>query len=210
MLRILSVLTAVALHTTAAPAPVALIPVEGEGAAYWPRWRGPSGQGHVAGTNYVGHLVQHQERPMEGSGPRPGPFLADRLEGSPLPHDRARRRLEGIDARVPAAADGALLWETDVPTSGVERAYRKNSHASATPATDGAARLRIVRHARARRVRLRRHAGVAAEARRPRATITAAPARRCSTRTASSSTRITAAAPRSGRSSPRSTRAPAT
>ena len=32
---------------------VTLIPVEGEGAKYWPRWRGPSGQGHVAGTNYV-------------------------------------------------------------------------------------------------------------------------------------------------------------
>jgi outer membrane protein assembly factor BamB len=31
MLRILSVLTAVALHAPAAPAPVALIPVEGEG-----------------------------------------------------------------------------------------------------------------------------------------------------------------------------------
>ena len=34
-------------------------------------------------------------------------------------------------------SDGALLWEKDVPTSGVERAYRKNSHASATPVTDG-------------------------------------------------------------------------
>ena len=53
MLHILSVLTALALQMTAAPAPVALIPVEGEGAAYWPRWRGPSGQGHVAGANYV-------------------------------------------------------------------------------------------------------------------------------------------------------------
>ena len=42
-------------HTvpTAAPAAVAMIPVDGEGASYWPRWRGPSGQGNVAGTNYV-------------------------------------------------------------------------------------------------------------------------------------------------------------
>ena len=34
-------------------------------------------------------------------------------------------------------ADGKLLWETRVPTTGVEHTYRKNSHASATPTTDG-------------------------------------------------------------------------
>ena len=33
--------------------PVALIPIDGEGSKYWSRWRGPSGQGAVAGTNYV-------------------------------------------------------------------------------------------------------------------------------------------------------------
>ena len=33
--------------------PVRLIPAEGEAATYWPRWRGPSGQGHVTGTNYT-------------------------------------------------------------------------------------------------------------------------------------------------------------
>ena len=32
---------------------VAMIPVEGEGAKYWPRWRGPSGQGLAAGKGYV-------------------------------------------------------------------------------------------------------------------------------------------------------------
>ena len=30
-----------------------MIEVEGEGARYWPRWRGPSGQGYVRGTDYV-------------------------------------------------------------------------------------------------------------------------------------------------------------
>jgi outer membrane protein assembly factor BamB len=34
-------------------------------------------------------------------------------------------------------SDGRLLWETVVPTTGVERTYWKNSKASATPATDG-------------------------------------------------------------------------
>ena len=36
-----------------APEDVRMITVDGEGAKYWPRWRGPSGQGHVTGTNYV-------------------------------------------------------------------------------------------------------------------------------------------------------------
>jgi outer membrane protein assembly factor BamB len=34
-------------------------------------------------------------------------------------------------------SDGRLLWETPVPHRGVERIHRKNSHASATPVTDG-------------------------------------------------------------------------
>src|SRR5919107_6378918 len=32
---------------------VAMITVEGEGAKYWPRWRGPSGQGLAIGSGYV-------------------------------------------------------------------------------------------------------------------------------------------------------------
>ena len=32
---------------------VAMIAVEGEGAKYWPRWRGPSGQGLAVGSGYV-------------------------------------------------------------------------------------------------------------------------------------------------------------
>ena len=31
---------------------IAMIAVEGEGDQYWPRWRGPSGQGLVAGDHY--------------------------------------------------------------------------------------------------------------------------------------------------------------
>ena len=34
-------------------------------------------------------------------------------------------------------ATGKLLWETHVPSTGVEHVYWKNSHASATPTTDG-------------------------------------------------------------------------
>src|SRR5687767_12020036 len=136
MLRILSVLTAVALHMTAAPAPVALIPVEGEGAAYWPRWRGPSGQGHVAGANYVD--TWSNTRNVRWRAPVPG-----RGHSSPIVWKdhlfitTARDGGSKVSMLAYRRSDGALLWEKDVPTSGVERAYRKNSHASATPVTDG-------------------------------------------------------------------------
>ena len=33
--------------------PVAMVESSGEARNYWPRWRGPSGQGLVEGTNYV-------------------------------------------------------------------------------------------------------------------------------------------------------------
>src|SRR4029453_15266260 len=52
----LAAILLVAAHVLAqAPAEfasVALIGVEGEGARYWARWRGPSGQGVVSGTGY--------------------------------------------------------------------------------------------------------------------------------------------------------------
>ena len=31
---------------------IRMVPVEGEGVDYWPRWRGPSGQGLVDGSGY--------------------------------------------------------------------------------------------------------------------------------------------------------------
>ena len=39
--------------STASTEPVRMLEAEGEAAKYWPRWRGPSGQGYVAGTNYT-------------------------------------------------------------------------------------------------------------------------------------------------------------
>ena len=136
MLQILSMLSAVALQMAAAQVPVALIPVEGEGAAYWPRWRGPSGQGHVAGTNYVDRWSSTQNVRWKAKVPGRGHsspiiwkdhiFLTTARDGGSRVSMLAYRR-----------SDGSLLWEKEIPTSGVERAYRKNSHASATPVTDG-------------------------------------------------------------------------
>jgi outer membrane protein assembly factor BamB len=119
-----------------APEPVSLVAVEGEGAQYWPRWRGPSGQGYVAGTNYADAWSDTTnvawKVPLPGRG-HSSPivwkdhiFLTTARDGGSRVSMLAYRR-----------TDGSLLWDTTVPTSGVEHVYRKNSHASATPATDG-------------------------------------------------------------------------
>ncbi len=52
---IASALLAICLALPSVPVvdEVAMIAVEGEGAKYWSRWRGPSGQGLVADSGYV-------------------------------------------------------------------------------------------------------------------------------------------------------------
>jgi outer membrane protein assembly factor BamB len=116
--------------------PVSLISVEGEGAAYWPRWRGPSGQGYVAGTNYTD--TWSSTAPVKWRTAVPGRghsspivwkdhiFLTTAQDGGTRMSLLAFRR-----------SDGTRLWETSIPSQGVEHVYQKNSHASATATTDG-------------------------------------------------------------------------
>jgi len=114
-----------------------MIEVEGEGAKYWTRWRGPSGQGIVDTGKY-----RDKWSPTEGvkwKVPVPG-----RGHSSPIvwgdhiffttEYDNGAR-LSMLAFR---RSDGKKLWETFVPTEGVEHVYPKNSRASATPVTDGA------------------------------------------------------------------------
>ena len=132
----------VAVHAQPAPAlfpaaeNVRLIPAEGEAAKYWPRWRGPSGQGHVTGTNYTDtwsakdHIKWRVQVPGLGhSSPivwRDHIFLTTATEDGATVSMLAFRR-----------SDGRQLWQTVVPSSGVEHVYWKNSRASATATTDG-------------------------------------------------------------------------
>jgi hypothetical protein len=135
--RLLVALVALALHVAPAPPePVTLIPVEGEGAKYWTRWRGPSGQGHVAGTNYVDTWSDTTNVKWKVAVPGIGHsspivwrdhiFLTTSRDGG------ARMSMLAF-----SRSKGTLLWETAVPSSGVEHIYWKNSHASATATTDG-------------------------------------------------------------------------
>jgi len=125
-----------ALFFAIPPDVVRLIGVEGEGAKYWPRWRGPSGQGQVAGVNYTDtwsatdHVAWRAAVPGVGHS---SPIVwKDHVFLTTSTEDGARMSMLAFDR-----ASGRRLWETPIPSQGVEHIYPKNSRASATPTTDG-------------------------------------------------------------------------
>lgn len=134
--RLLVALFAIGLHLGPAPIKVTLLPVEGEGAKYWTRWRGPSGQGYVAGTNYVDTWSDTTNIKWKVAVPGIGhssPIVwRDHIFLTTSRNDGARLSMLAF-----SRSSGKLLWETDVPSKGVEHIYWKNSHASATAVTDG-------------------------------------------------------------------------
>lgn len=115
---------------------VAMIEVEGEGARYWPRWRGPSGQGLAADTGYTDrwsptdHVVWRTPLDFPGNG---SPIVwGDRIFLVTARDGGAVRGLAAFDRR-----DGRKLWERDAPPAPVEKVMAKNGYASSTPVTDG-------------------------------------------------------------------------
>jgi outer membrane protein assembly factor BamB len=115
---------------------VRMVEVTGEGARYWPRWRGPSGQGLVAPGKYANTWsptsnVKWRSR-LPGTGNSSPIVWEDRVYVTTAQEFGGKLSLVAI-----ARADGRKLWETFVPQQGVERVHEKNGYASATPATDG-------------------------------------------------------------------------
>ena len=120
----------------AAPGGVEMLAAEGEGASYWPRWRGPSGQGIVTGTGYPDRWSSTENvvwrTAIEGRGNSSPVVWRNRIF-------LTAGRNGGRDLYVLAynRTDGSLLWETNVAPGSPERVHQKNGPASATPATDG-------------------------------------------------------------------------
>ena len=134
-----ALLLAGTLHTPLAqePSGIFMIPVEGEGAGYWPRWRGPSGQGLVPdGGGYPDTWSETENIVWRAGVPGRGnssPIVwADRIFLSTA-QDRGRR----LSILSFQRDTGALLWEAEVPAGTVEHTHQKNTRASATPTTDG-------------------------------------------------------------------------
>ena len=115
---------------------VEIVPVEGEAAKYWSRWRGPSGQGLVAGTNYPDRWSATENvlwrTAVPGDGNSSPIVWGDRIFLTTSRDGGAKLSLLCF-----RRSDGERLWETFAPTEGVEHAHEKNGHASATPVTDG-------------------------------------------------------------------------
>ena len=137
LLSALSVSSAALISASSvAPADVKLIEVTGEGAKYWSRWRGPSGQGMVPAGQYVDRWSSSQNLQWKVSVPGRGnssPIVwGDRIFLTSS-HDNGQR----LSMLAFSRKDGAKLWETGIPQNGVEYVHQKNGYASATPATDG-------------------------------------------------------------------------
>lgn len=115
---------------------VRMIRVDGEGARYWSRWRGPSGQGVVDAGTYADRWSPTErvawKVEVPGRGNSSPIAWGDRLFVTTA-YDSGQK-LSLIALR---RSDGARLWETAVPQDGTESVHAKNGHASATPVTDG-------------------------------------------------------------------------
>ena len=137
-MRGLVALVAVAILASLAPAAeeVRMITIEGEGAGYWPGWRGPSAQGHVVGSGYPDTWSDTENVLWKVAVPGRG-NSSPIVWGERLFLTTAREGGQTLSILCYRRSDGTLLWETPVPHQGVERVHRKNSRASATPVTDG-------------------------------------------------------------------------
>jgi outer membrane protein assembly factor BamB len=118
------------------PADVEMIPVSGEGAKYWPRWRGPSGQGLAVGSGYVDKWSDTEnvkwKTKLETTGNGSPIVWANRIFLTIGSADGDRRGIAAFDR-----ATGKKLWETYAPDTNNQATNLKNGHASSTPTTDG-------------------------------------------------------------------------
>ena len=115
---------------------VRIVPPEGDGARYWSRWRGPSGQGVVEGTGYPDRWSDTDnvlwKRSIPGEGHSSPIVWGDRIFLT-----ASRNRGQRVSVLGIRRSDGRLLWQTDAPNGRAERHHGKNSPASATVTTDG-------------------------------------------------------------------------
>ena len=142
MVRSLRVVAALILVLAAgaaaqrAPDAVRMIEAEGVAATYWPRWRGPSGQGLVPDGPYPNRWSAQENvawrTPVPGRGNSSPIVWGDRIFLTTAYDGGQRLSILGF-----RRADGKQLFETFVPQRGIEFGHPKNGHASATPATDG-------------------------------------------------------------------------
>ncbi len=107
-----------------------------EAEQYWPRWRGPSGQGIAKDGTYpdawssTKNVLWKVDLPGEGNS---SPIVwGDRIFLTTARDEGERRSILCLRRK-----DGKLLWEADCPKGTVEKTKPKNGFTSGTPSTDG-------------------------------------------------------------------------
>ena len=116
---------------------VRMVADAGEGTKYWPRWRGPSGQGLAVGTGYPDTWSATEniawKTPVPGRGNSSPIVWRDRVILTTA-YDNGRR----VSALAFRRTDGVKLWEAFAPQGRTDGgSHDKNGHASSTAATDG-------------------------------------------------------------------------
>ena len=143
-----------------------MIEVAGEGAKYWPRWRGPSGQGHVppASTPTRGRRsASVWKTTVPGRGNSSPIVWGDRIFLTTGYGNGERLSMLAF-----SRADGKQLWETFIPQSGVEYVHYEERLRVGDADHRRQAGLRVVRPPRPVRVRLQRQDRLAAQVRHHR------------------------------------------
>ena len=168
---------------SSAPDDVRIVAVEGDGARYWPQWRGPSGQGsrrrrYTDAWSPTSHV--QWKVPLPGSGNSSPIVWGDRI--SSRPRARRGRRLSLLAFN---RADGQVPWETFVPAGRRRVGAPEERLRLGHPGHRRPTHLRLVRPARPGRLRPDRQIAVAAQVSASIETTTGPRVRRCSTRTAS-------------------------
>jgi outer membrane protein assembly factor BamB len=139
-MRIASVLAVLlmvsAAHVFTRADEVRMVEVTGEGAKFWSRWRGPSGQGVVAPGKYTNTWSPTRNvkwrTAIPGTGNSSPIVWGERIYLTTAQDGGAKLSMLAFNR-----AEGRKIWETFVPQDGVENVHQKNGYASATPVTDG-------------------------------------------------------------------------
>jgi len=115
---------------------VQMVRPDGESERYWPRWRGPSGQGIVTDTGYPDTWSATTNILWKTAVPGRG-HSSPIIWGNKIFLTTSRNRGRQVSVLSFNRSDGQLLWEVEVPAGEAEYVHSKNSPASATVATDG-------------------------------------------------------------------------
>lgn len=132
---LLALIACLALPLRAQQPDVRMVTVGGEGAKYWPVWRGPSRQGVVDGSYPDSWSATENvlwKKPVPGRGNSSPIVWGDRIFLTTA-YESGRR----VSLLAFRRSDGTQLWEAFAPAGRTGWAHQKNGHASATPSTDG-------------------------------------------------------------------------